>query len=233
MDQRFTIGEMAKLHNIPVKTLRYYDDIDLFKPIEVDPNTNYRYYSIEQFEHLNTINYLRELGITLKEIKQQFNVRDRQMFYDMLARQEARVEQEIKHLKRAKKRLNNRQRELLCQYDDCGKPKVQTVHKRRIAQLKQPIRSHAELELSLKQLEKRSGLNASIFIGGVGVSRSVETLPKQVYNSIFLMLEDEDIDCELETIMPEREYATLLVNRERIHPKDYEPLLHLIDKTNL
>jgi len=32
----FTIGEVARLANAPVKTLRYYDDIRLFAPADVE-----------------------------------------------------------------------------------------------------------------------------------------------------------------------------------------------------
>ncbi|MBP2664195.1 MAG: MerR: Hg(II)-responsive transcriptional regulator [Firmicutes bacterium] len=67
MKNRFSIGEMSKLHNVPVKTLRYYDDIGLFKPTKVDESSKYRYYSIEQFEQLNTITYLKFSGLPLKE----------------------------------------------------------------------------------------------------------------------------------------------------------------------
>ncbi|WP_220091179.1 MerR family transcriptional regulator [Paenibacillus sp. MDMC362] len=59
----FTIGEISKLFQIDIRTLRYYDDIDLFKPATVDHLTNYRYYSVDQFEQLNTILYLKALGI--------------------------------------------------------------------------------------------------------------------------------------------------------------------------
>lgn len=55
MKNRFSIGQMAQLHNIPVKTLRYYDEIGLFTPAEVDPISGYRYYSIEQFEKLDIV----------------------------------------------------------------------------------------------------------------------------------------------------------------------------------
>ena len=51
-------GEMICLRSvkyqafqIDIRTLRYYDDIDLFKPATVDHLTNYRYYSVDQFEH--------------------------------------------------------------------------------------------------------------------------------------------------------------------------------------
>ena len=69
MKEFFTIGEISKLFNINKKTLRYYDEIDLFKPSYVDKNNKYRYYSIDQFECLETIQYLKELGLTLNKIK--------------------------------------------------------------------------------------------------------------------------------------------------------------------
>jgi len=87
MKNKFTIGEISKLHNIPVKTLRYYDEIGLFKPIEINEKTGYRYYSIEQFEHLNTINYLKYLGIPLKEIKEHLDRRNIDLFLDLLKKQ--------------------------------------------------------------------------------------------------------------------------------------------------
>ncbi|WP_276527243.1 MerR family transcriptional regulator [Brevibacillus reuszeri] len=55
----FLIGEISKLFQMDVRTLRYYDEIDLFKPTHVDERTGYRYYTIEQFEQLNTILYLK------------------------------------------------------------------------------------------------------------------------------------------------------------------------------
>ncbi len=81
MKNRFSIGEMAKLHNTTIKTLRYYDEIGLLKPIDTDPNNGYRYYSTEQFEQLNTIQYLKEIGFTLKEIKRHLDHRILMVFW--------------------------------------------------------------------------------------------------------------------------------------------------------
>ena len=55
MKDLFTIGEIAKLFEINIRTLRYYDEINLLKPERIDPNSKYRYYSTKQFERLNTI----------------------------------------------------------------------------------------------------------------------------------------------------------------------------------
>lgn len=67
------IGEFSKLTNVPIRTLRYYDEIDLFKPAEIDLFTDYRYYKKEQIEDLNLINKLKSVGFSLDEIKQNWN----------------------------------------------------------------------------------------------------------------------------------------------------------------
>jgi hypothetical protein len=36
------IGDFSKLSRVPVKTLRYYDEMGLLKPVEVDSLTGYR-----------------------------------------------------------------------------------------------------------------------------------------------------------------------------------------------
>ena len=63
-----TIGEFSRLTRLPTKTLRYYDDIGLFKPARVDPFTQYRYYSVEQLPRLYRLLALRGLGLSLDQI---------------------------------------------------------------------------------------------------------------------------------------------------------------------
>lgn len=67
------IGEFSKLTGVPIRTLRYYDEIDLFKPAEIDLFTDYRYYKEEQVEDLELINKLKSVGFSLEEIKQNWN----------------------------------------------------------------------------------------------------------------------------------------------------------------
>ncbi|MEF9951174.1 MAG: MerR family transcriptional regulator [Clostridium sp.] len=68
MAQHFSIGEISKLCNIPIKTLRYYDEINLLKPSYKNPKTGYRYYSVEQFIHIDLIKFCRSIGMPLKDI---------------------------------------------------------------------------------------------------------------------------------------------------------------------
>jgi DNA-binding transcriptional MerR regulator/predicted transcriptional regulator YdeE len=62
------IGEFSKLVQVPVATLRYYDQVGLLKPIQVDPFTGYRYYSVSQLPRLNRILALKGLGFSLDQI---------------------------------------------------------------------------------------------------------------------------------------------------------------------
>ena len=65
----YKIGKFSKLVNVPVKTLRYYDEINLFKPQEIDLFSGYRYYSEKQIDDLEVILSLKEVGFSLEEIK--------------------------------------------------------------------------------------------------------------------------------------------------------------------
>jgi effector-binding domain-containing protein len=63
------IGDFSRFGRVSVKTLRYYDEIGLLKPVQVEELTGYRYYSAEQLAHLYKINGLKDLGLSLGEIK--------------------------------------------------------------------------------------------------------------------------------------------------------------------
>src|SRR5258706_10122848 len=62
------IGEFSKLVQVPVATLRYYDQVGLLKPIEVDRFTSYRYYSASQLPRVHRIVALKGLGFSLEQI---------------------------------------------------------------------------------------------------------------------------------------------------------------------
>lgn len=65
----YKIGDFSKEADIPIKTLRYYDEIDLLKPSYQDYFTGYRYYEDNQIYKIRKIKKLKELDLSLKEIK--------------------------------------------------------------------------------------------------------------------------------------------------------------------
>ena len=68
MKNYFTISEFAKLRDININSLRYYEKLGLLKPAIVDESNGYRYYSAEQVTILNKIILCIQLGIPLKEM---------------------------------------------------------------------------------------------------------------------------------------------------------------------
>jgi len=67
---RLKIGEFARLGQVSVQTLRYYDSLGLLRPGDVDPMTNYRYYALDQLPDLMRILALKDLGFSLEQIAQ-------------------------------------------------------------------------------------------------------------------------------------------------------------------
>ncbi len=67
------IGEFSKRSGVSIRTLCYYNQINLFSPIEIDLFTGYRYYDESQIDDINLINELKSVGFTLEEIKKYWN----------------------------------------------------------------------------------------------------------------------------------------------------------------
>ncbi|MER2599777.1 MAG: MerR family transcriptional regulator [Caldilineales bacterium] len=65
----FKIGDFSKLGQVTIKTLRHYDEIGLLRPAQVDPFTSYRYYTTAQLMQLNRILALRDLGLSLEQVR--------------------------------------------------------------------------------------------------------------------------------------------------------------------
>ena len=64
------IRDFARLAEVSMPTLRYYDEIGLLRPIQVDPQTGYRFYTMDQLPHLHRILALKELGLGLTQIQE-------------------------------------------------------------------------------------------------------------------------------------------------------------------
>ncbi|HUN32656.1 MAG TPA: MerR family transcriptional regulator [Trebonia sp.] len=65
----FSIGEFARLGGVSLRTLRHYDEIGLLRPASVNPDTGYRGYLARQLGQLNRIMALKELGLSLTQVR--------------------------------------------------------------------------------------------------------------------------------------------------------------------
>jgi len=97
--KHLSIGDMAKLNNISEQTLRYYDKLGLFSPAIRSEENGYRYYDIRQCAVLDIIQYMKALGMTLKDIGAQLREPNIDYIDAILHRRQEQLDEEIRHLK--------------------------------------------------------------------------------------------------------------------------------------
>lgn len=105
MKKYLSIGEVSKITNVPTSKLRFYDKEGLLSP-KLKKESRYRYYSSEQLILIKKIVTLRNLGFTLKEIKEFFgNEKNEEKDSSLIKNVLVRVQEEIKKLKSIEKEL--------------------------------------------------------------------------------------------------------------------------------
>ena len=98
-----TIKEFAHICGCNPQTLRYYDQIDLLKPVKVDRWSGYRYYDEEQAYVFVKIKNLQKAGFTIDEIRgllDKDNLAICRAFDEKIAKEEKRL-QEIKDIRQS------------------------------------------------------------------------------------------------------------------------------------
>lgn len=101
----YQIGEVSKICNIPIKTLRYYDEIELLIPRKIDPESNYRYYSNDQLVLVLVIKHFKEAGFSLKEIKVLLGRENLEYNTKRINEKCIEIDNKINDLKRLKEKL--------------------------------------------------------------------------------------------------------------------------------
>ena len=236
MKEFFSIGEISKLFDINKKTLRYYDEIGLFKPSFVNKDNNYRYYTLDQFQYLETIKYLKELGLSLDKIKYNLTNLNSEDVINSLEEQNNIIDAKISELQLIKQKINKK----IIQIKDSTKNDLlETIrevdfNERQAVRLRHSIKTDYDIEFSLRKLIKMSDNKIFLTYGLVGVSISRDDLIDRKYDeykSIFIMIEEEKYDKSLIKIFPKGTYVC--IRFKGVHkdaPPYYEKLINYINK---
>jgi DNA-binding transcriptional MerR regulator len=145
MAVQYRIGEFSNLSGVSAKTLRFYDEIGLLRPASVDSRTGYRHYLPEQLEQLASILALKNLGVSLAEVRTLISrtgsSKDRR---DLLTGLKRTIEQSMQTAAQSLACINAAIEEL-----DSSKRPVSVVVKRRpaipIASIRAKVKSYAEI----------------------------------------------------------------------------------------
>ena len=98
----YKIGEFSTLAKTTIKTLRYYEKEKLLIPAFVDDN-GYRYYETIQLKELAKIISLRQIGLSIHEIKE---VLEGKLLEDILMSRKEKVEEELRNCKYQLSKIN-------------------------------------------------------------------------------------------------------------------------------
>lgn len=106
MSTYFSIGEISKLQNISIQTLRHYDKIGLVKPAYTNASSRYRYYSIKHLVILDLIKQCKAMGLSLDEIKGIIgNYTSLDSILNILSNQKCLIDDKIKELNSIKNNI--------------------------------------------------------------------------------------------------------------------------------
>lgn len=105
----FKIGDFSKLGQVSIRTLRHYDELGLLKPAKIDRFTDYRFYTIDQLPRLNRILALKDLGLSLEQIRAVLSEDiSAEQLHGMLMLKQAEIEQEVEEQQRRLRRVRAR-----------------------------------------------------------------------------------------------------------------------------
>ncbi len=107
-----TIGQFAALHGINKKTLMWYDEIGLFHPAAIHPENGYRFYNYYQSPILETILLLRELDVSIPQIRQFLKNRSAATLKSLLDDNIQCLDQKLLHLLAIRKTLCTQQQNM-------------------------------------------------------------------------------------------------------------------------
>jgi DNA-binding transcriptional MerR regulator len=150
----YKIGEFSRLSQVPIRTLRYYDQIGLLTPAAIERPSGYRGYAAAQLERLNRILALKDLGLSLREIGSVLaDDASADDIRELMRRKHAdlarRVDAERRRLARATARLDMMERSGAARADIV----VRIAGAQWVASLRQTLRSHDDCEGLFDELD--------------------------------------------------------------------------------
>ena len=239
-----TIGEVAKLSNISIQTLRYYDQINLFKPIEINPNNQYRYYQNTQLYYLDIIKSLKYLGLSLEEVKSVLTLKSEELVV-YLEHQEKRIEEQFQRLNKTKQVLQRKKEQIQAFVLDPNmmtvsikKEPAQKIVKIKAFNMKVDDIPNKEFGRISKVLEDEGSIFDTLY-GGAFPLRRYESLNDINYDYLFTYIvmdkdfEDKYEDVEISTL-PAGEYLSIsFVLEDDEYVEYYQKLIDYIEKHQL
>ncbi|MGE7945622.1 MerR family transcriptional regulator [Lysinibacillus sp. NPDC093688] len=211
MDETITINQLAKIFDISHHQIRYYEEKGLLLPSYTD-NNRYRKYSLKEIYQLAQILMLRDLNLSIAQIKEVLTTYEKNDYLRLLREKSNELSDEINKLQKIKKAIDHH-------YVNITNQKVNST--------KYLINKHLEKIITLKTNETLSAKDMFKF-----------QLSKQYfYNDIIYVFEEDEYHICIETeqkadfIMNEGKYSSIFIMGENDDEIEKQ-ILSIIDKKN-
>ncbi|EJV55519.1 hypothetical protein BWGOE4_08370 [Bacillus mycoides] len=214
----FSIGEVAKIKDITIKALRYYHKMGILIPKHIDESTGYRYYSIDQFIHIDIIKSCRELNTSIVELQEIFKECNTDKLLQFLQVKRAEAEEHIKKMKEVIETIDGlnekvgSSQEILKSDEVC----IQFFEKRNVivAPCKevgslQELLYYSNLEKIIQDYEDKMSMEMGILYN---VNEKWDVEPKYVFNKVQDHVHMEEMPNI--KVLPGGKYVTLAYSKE-------------------
>ncbi|MCL2357807.1 MAG: MerR family DNA-binding transcriptional regulator [Defluviitaleaceae bacterium] len=101
-----SIGDISKLTGSSIKSLRYYEKINILKPAYISSDSGYRYYSLDQAYLIGMIRFSIEIGIPLAQMTQFVDADGTMDFRSFIEEGRAVAEKKLGVLKRGLRHID-------------------------------------------------------------------------------------------------------------------------------
>lgn len=240
MDRKFSIGEVSKLHNISIQTLRHYDKIGLLKPAYINEKSNYRYYSIDNFIMLEFIKQCKVMGLALDEIKGLINnYTSINSILDTISKQKELISMRIRELENVKLNIEALEKNVRNAVDEgTGQPFIKHCPKRSYIKFNNVKRFTEEFEIKftekVREIEEKYGLIYKELAFAI-IYDDYKRNNHLDYNHWMLCFYDNIMnDAEKSGSLPEGKYLTINFEDDYKNTKPYyEKLMKYIEENNI
>lgn len=218
MKNLFSIGEVAKMKDITIKALRYYHKMGILIPRYIDKETGYRYYSIDQFIHIDIIKGGRELRTSIVELQEIFKDCDTEKLLQFLQLKRNEAEENIKKMQEIIKTIDSLNMKVETSKDIVNNDEIsiQFFEQRYVivapckeAESLQELLYYSDLEKIIQDKEEKMSFERGI-IYSVNSEWHVE--PRYVFSGF---QGDSNIEDEENIkVLPKGQYVTLAYSKE-------------------
>ena len=237
--KKMTIGQMAKLKHISEQALRLYDREGLLSPLYRDENNGYRYYDIRQSAQLDTIQYMKALGMPLKEIKTHMRKWDMGRVKQLLRENRDAIDERIRELN-LQKRAIERTLDSYERYESAppdGAIVLEYIPKRQMYVTGTEINFYdydiAEYEKILRNLKEDMAahdISRFYFANAGTILRRENFMKRRLYSTeVFVFVDREYVEEDLITVIPASPYLCIYCDRFEKEKEYIDRLLAAIE----